>query len=59
MSLYMLVFMGGTPVGSLIVGAITDRWGAPVALVLTGTVCVLAAAWPRCWPPDRPVSRSI
>jgi MFS family permease len=43
MSLYMLVFMGGTPVGSLIVGAITDRWGAPVALVLTGTVCVLAA----------------
>jgi len=43
MSLYMLVFMGGTPVGSLIVGAITDRWGAPVALVLTGTICVLAA----------------
>jgi len=43
MSLYMLVFMGGTPVGSLIVGAITDRWGAPVALVLTGTVCVVAA----------------
>jgi MFS family permease len=43
MSLYMLVFMGGTPVGSLIVGAITDGWGAPVALVLTGTVCVVAA----------------
>ena len=43
MSLYMLVFMGGTPVGSLIVGAITDRWGAPIALVLTGTVCVVAA----------------
>ncbi len=43
MSLYMLVFMGGTPVGSLIVGAITDRWGAPTALVLTGMVCVVAA----------------
>ena len=43
MSLYMLVFMGGTPVGSLIVGAVTDRWGAPIALVLTGTVCVVAA----------------
>ena len=43
MSLYMLVFMGGTPVGSLIVGAITDRWGAPTALVLTGTICVVAA----------------
>jgi MFS family permease len=43
MSLYMLVFMGGTPFGSLIVGAITDRWGAPLALVISGAVCVIAA----------------
>ncbi|MET3806973.1 MFS family permease [Nakamurella sp. UYEF19] len=43
MSLYMLVFMGGTPFGSLIVGAITDKWGAPLALVISGIVCVLAS----------------
>ncbi len=44
MSLYMLVFMGGTPLGSVVVGAITERWGAPVALVVSGGVCVLATA---------------
>ena len=44
MSLYMLVFMGGTPFGSVVVGAITDRWGAPLALVISGAVCVIAAA---------------
>lgn len=43
MSLYMLVFMGGTPLGSLVVGWITEQWGAPLALVLSGGVCVVAA----------------
>jgi MFS family permease len=43
MSLYMLVFMGGTPLGSLVVGWITEQWGAPIALVISGGVCVLAA----------------
>jgi MFS family permease len=43
MSLYMLVFMGGTPFGSLIVGAITERWGAPLALVISGVVCLVAS----------------
>ncbi|SDP11781.1 Predicted arabinose efflux permease, MFS family [Nakamurella panacisegetis] len=43
MSLYMLVFMGGTPLGSLIVGWITERWGAPLALVLSGAICILAS----------------
>lgn len=44
MSLYMLVFMGGTPLGSLVVGWITEQWGAPLALVISGGVCVVAAA---------------
>jgi MFS family permease len=44
MSLYMLVFMGGTPFGSVIVGAIADKWGAPLALVISGVICVIAAA---------------
>ena len=43
MSLYMLVFMGGTPLGSLVVGWITEQWGAPLALVISGGVCVVAA----------------
>lgn len=43
MSLYMLVFMGGTPLGSILVGAVTERWGAPLALVLSGGVCLSAA----------------
>lgn len=43
MSLYMLVFMGGTPIGSPIVGAITQQWGAPAALVVSGAICLLAA----------------
>jgi len=42
MSLYMLVFMGGTPIGSPIVGAITEQWGAPTALVVSGLICLLA-----------------
>ena len=58
MSLYMLVFMGGTPLGSLIVGWITERWGAPIALVISGAVCVVAAVVRRaCWPRGRPASR--
>ena len=43
MSLYMLVFMGGTPLGSVLVGWVTDKYGAPLALVLSGGVCVIAA----------------
>ena len=42
MSLYLLVFMGGTPLGSVLVGWVTDTWGAPLALVLSGGVCVIA-----------------
>ena len=41
MSLYMLVFMGGTPLGSLLVGWITEAWGAPTALVISGGVCIV------------------
>jgi len=44
MSLYMLVFMGGTPLGSIAVGAIVERWGAPMGLVVSGAVCAIATA---------------
>lgn len=42
MSLYMLVFMGGTPIGSLLVGWITQAWGAPTALIISGAICLVA-----------------
>jgi MFS family permease len=43
MSLYFLVLMGSTPIGSLMVGWITEHWGAPAALIISGSVCVLAS----------------
>jgi MFS family permease len=43
MSLYMLVFLGGTPLGSLIIGPIIQRFGARAGLLLGGA-SVLAAA---------------
>lgn len=42
MSLYMLVLAGGTPIGSPLIGAVTDAWGAPVALIVSGGICLAA-----------------
>jgi MFS family permease len=42
MSLYMLVFTGGTPIGSPLVGAITEHWGPAVSLILSGLICLAA-----------------
>lgn len=44
MSLYFVLMMGTTPLGSLLTGWVTDTWGAPVALAASGAICVLAAA---------------
>jgi MFS family permease len=44
MSLYMMVFLGGSPVGAPIVGWITDTYGARVGLAAGGAVAALAAA---------------
>jgi MFS family permease len=44
MSYYTMAFMGMTPFGSLFGGAIAARFGAPRALVISGFVCVAAAA---------------
>ena len=43
MSLYFMVMMGTTPLGALIVGWVTDSYGAPVALGMSGVICVAAA----------------
>lgn len=43
MALYMVVFMGGTPIGGPIAGLITDKLGAPAAMVICGGVCLVAS----------------
>src|SRR5690606_29836397 len=44
MALYMMVFLGGSPVGAPIVGWITDTYGARVGFAVGGAIAVLAAA---------------
>lgn len=43
MSLFMMVFMGGTPLGAPIIGWITDTYGARAGFALGGVVSALAA----------------
>lgn len=40
--LYMLLFVGGTPLGAPILGAVAERWGGRAPLVFGGAVGVLA-----------------
>ena len=42
MSLYLMVFMGGTPIGGPIAGALTDTLGAPAAMIICGGICLAA-----------------
>ncbi len=44
MALYMMVFLGGTPVGAPIVGWVTDTYGPQVGLAAGGLVSLVAAA---------------
>lgn len=48
MSLFGLVMLGGTPVGSIILGAATEYFGPAVAMMFAGSMIILAAivlAW--------------
>ena len=45
MSLYTMAFVGTTPIGGLVGGAIASRVGAPVAIVLGGLGCIAISAW--------------
>ncbi|MFF7728471.1 MFS transporter [Streptomyces sp. NPDC008001] len=44
MSLFMMVFMGGTPLGAPLVGWVTDAYGARIGFLAGGAVATLAAA---------------
>jgi len=41
MSIWTFVSFGMTPLGSLLAGAIAERWGAPVALGVGGVICAV------------------
>ncbi|MGP3989684.1 MFS transporter [Streptomyces sp. 3N207] len=43
MSLFMMVFVGGTPIGGPIMGWITDTWGARIGFVAGGLISAVAA----------------
>jgi MFS family permease len=45
MSFYSLSFMGVLPFGSLISGALADRFGAPTTVVAGGALCIAVATW--------------
>jgi MFS family permease len=44
MSLYMMVFVGGTPIGGPVMGWVTDTYGARVGFLSGGLVSAAAAA---------------
>jgi MFS family permease len=61
MGLYMLAFIGGTPFGAPVIGAITSHYGARAGMLVCGAVpvlaaCVVAAAMARRDGPRRPAA---
>ena len=49
MALYFTCFMGGTPIGSPLIGWVAERWGAPWGFVLGGAVAVAAGGVAAVW----------
>jgi MFS family permease len=49
MALYIAVFMGGTPIGSPIIGWIGETFGARYTILLGGVVALLTAAGAALW----------
>jgi MFS family permease len=45
MSYYTMAFVGMAPFGSLLAGALAHKFGAPHAVIITGSFCLLGAAW--------------
>src|ERR1051326_1952732 len=45
MSLYTLFFVGTSPFGALLAGAVAQRWGAPVATSVCALLLLAGAGW--------------
>ena len=60
MSLYSMMFLGMSPIGSLLAGALADRIGAPVTVAIGGLVsCLGGIAFARKWPAMRGPARDL
>ncbi|HKV57756.1 MAG TPA: MFS transporter, partial [Ktedonobacteraceae bacterium] len=42
MGLYVVVFIGSTPIGNLFIGGLAGIWGAPISLIAGATIALLA-----------------
>jgi MFS family permease len=45
MSFYSMAFLGMAPFGSLLAGGLAHQIGAPRTVMISGTVCIVVAAW--------------
>jgi MFS family permease len=45
MSFYTMAFVGMAPFGSLLAGALAHRFGAPHAIMITGSFCLAGSIW--------------
>ena len=43
MALYVLVFLGGTPIGAPLIGVVAEHFGPRASLTIGGAVCVVSA----------------
>ena len=60
MSLYSMMFLGMSPIGSLLAGALADRIGAPVTVAIGGLAsCLGGLAFARKWPAMRGPARDL
>jgi MFS family permease len=60
MALYSMMFLGMTPIGSLVAGALADRIGAPVTVALGGLASLASGiVFARKWPSMRAPAREL
>ena len=60
MSLYAMMFLGMSPLGSLLAGALADHIGAPVTVAIGGLAsCLGGLAFARKWPSMRGPARDL
>ena len=60
MSIYAMMFLGMSPLGSLLAGMLADRIGAPVTVAIGGVVsCLGGLAFVREWPALRAPARDL
>lgn len=60
MSLYAMMFLGMTPFGSLLAGALADRIGAPATVAIGGLIsCIGGLVFLRKWPAMRAPAREL